>query len=187
MLINLSSWPKRRRPNTTESRTAPKLLSDTQWRIIKDLFEDPDPSLEGGRPRVDARACLEGILVDAQEWSSLARFSSKISIPCDLLATTQGMDRSGAVAQGLGESDSNHRSAKVARLIAGDGRRHLFACKKWGLEVGKDQKGKGKKLMLLTEAHGIPISALTTSAQVAEVHTIETLVDLRVTKGARND
>ena len=48
--------------------------------------------------------------------------------------------------------------------------------------MGKTRKGKGTKLMLLTEAHGIPISALTTSAQVAEVHTIETLVDLRVTK-----
>jgi transposase len=63
MLIKLCSWPKRRRPNTTGSRTAPKpFVSDTQWRIIKDLFEDPDPSTEGGRPRVDARACLEGIL-----------------------------------------------------------------------------------------------------------------------------
>ncbi|MFO1002312.1 MAG: hypothetical protein U0936_18450 [Planctomycetaceae bacterium] len=48
MLIELSSWPKRRRPNTTGSRTAPKpFVSDTRWRIIKDLFEDPDPSPEG--------------------------------------------------------------------------------------------------------------------------------------------
>ncbi len=41
MLISLSSWPKRRRPNTTGSRTAPKpFVSDSQWNIIKDLFED---------------------------------------------------------------------------------------------------------------------------------------------------
>ena len=92
------------------------------------------------------------------------------------------MDRSWGAAQGLEEIDSNHGSAKVARLVAGDGGWHLFACKKRGLEVGKTKKGKGTKLMLLTEAHGIPISALTTSAQVAEVHTIETLVDIRVTK-----
>jgi hypothetical protein len=45
MLISLSSWPKRRRPNTTGSRTAPKpLVSDNQWRIIQDLSEYPDPS-----------------------------------------------------------------------------------------------------------------------------------------------
>ncbi|MFO1002311.1 MAG: hypothetical protein U0936_18445 [Planctomycetaceae bacterium] len=42
--------------------------------------------------------------------------------------------------------------------------------------MGKTKKGKRHKTLLLTEAHGIPISALTTSAQVAEVHTIETLV-----------
>ena len=63
MLITLSQWPQRRRPNTTGSRTAPKaFISDLQWKLIEDLFEEADPSPEGGRPRVDARACLEGIL-----------------------------------------------------------------------------------------------------------------------------
>jgi hypothetical protein len=43
MLINLSSWPKRRRPNTTGCTTAPKpFVSDSPWGIIRDLFEDPD-------------------------------------------------------------------------------------------------------------------------------------------------
>lgn len=63
MLITLSAWPRRRRPNTTGSRTAPQpFLSDSQWNLIKDLFENPDSSPHGGRPRVEARACLEGVL-----------------------------------------------------------------------------------------------------------------------------
>lgn len=63
MIISLLLWPKRRRPNTTGSRTVPQpFLSDSQWNLIKDLFENPDPSPLGGRPRVEARACLEGIL-----------------------------------------------------------------------------------------------------------------------------
>lgn len=63
MLITLSRWSRRRRPNTTGSRTAPKpFVSDVQWNLIKDLFEDPEPSPQGGRPRVSARACLEGVL-----------------------------------------------------------------------------------------------------------------------------
>lgn len=33
--------------------------------------------------------------------------------------------------------------------------------------------------MILGENHGIPISAFTTTAQVSEVHTIETLVEIR--------
>ena len=48
--------------------------------------------------------------------------------------------------------------------------------------MGKTKKGKGTKVMLLTDGQGIPISAFTTSAQDAEVNTIETLIDVRVTK-----
>ena len=63
MVIALSMWPPRRRPNTTGSRTVPQpILTDFQWKLIADLFEDPDPSPLGGRPRVSPRACLEGIL-----------------------------------------------------------------------------------------------------------------------------
>lgn len=63
MLITLSMWPKRRRPKTTGARTAPKpFVSDSQWNLIRDLLEEPDPSPAGGRPPNPARECLEGIL-----------------------------------------------------------------------------------------------------------------------------
>jgi hypothetical protein len=71
MIITLLLWPRRRRPSTTGSRSRlspsapntapPPVLSDSQWNLIKDLFENPDPSPQGGRPRVEARACLEGV------------------------------------------------------------------------------------------------------------------------------
>jgi len=63
MVISLSKWPPRRRPNTTGSRTAPKpYVSDSQWVLIRDLLRDPPKSERGGRPRVPARKCLEGVL-----------------------------------------------------------------------------------------------------------------------------
>jgi transposase len=37
-------------------------LSDEQWALIVDLFPAPPPSPKGGRPRAQARECLEGIL-----------------------------------------------------------------------------------------------------------------------------
>lgn len=44
MLITLSEWPRRRPPNATGSRTAPKpFVSDVQWNLIKLLFENRDP------------------------------------------------------------------------------------------------------------------------------------------------
>lgn len=46
--------------------------------------------------------------------------------------------------------------------------------------MGNTKKGKGTKLMLMTDGEGVPISAYTTSARDAEVHTIETLVDLQL-------
>jgi transposase len=52
--------------------------------------------------------------------------------------------------------------------------------KKGGLEVGKTKRGKGTKIMLLVDGRGVPVSELTLSASVAEVHTIDTLVDVQV-------
>lgn len=75
MLITLSKWPAKRRPNTTGSRTAPPpFVSDSQWVLIHDLFANPQPSPAVGRPRTDPRACLEGvlwILTSGAQWKFL--------------------------------------------------------------------------------------------------------------------
>ena len=75
MLITLALWPPRRRTNRTGSRTAPKpFLSDSQWLRIADILADPPPSPCGGRPRVEPRRCLEGILwilITGARWQDL--------------------------------------------------------------------------------------------------------------------
>ena len=45
-----------------EVRSVCPQLSDEQWSLISDLFRIPQPDPRGGRPRVDSRRCLEGIL-----------------------------------------------------------------------------------------------------------------------------
>ena len=37
-------------------------LTDEQWSLIEDLFRPLPPSPLGGRPRVESRACFEGIV-----------------------------------------------------------------------------------------------------------------------------
>ncbi len=69
---------------------------------------------------------------------------------------------------------------KAAALVTGDGGWDLFACKKGGADVGKTKRGKGSKIMVMVDGQGIPVSTFVTSAQVAQVNTIETLVDVRV-------
>ncbi|MCA9053806.1 MAG: transposase [Planctomycetaceae bacterium] len=96
MLISLLSWPPRRRPNTTGSRTAPKpFLSDSQWLLIADLFPDPQVGPQGGRPRVNPRDCLEGILwvlITGARWKDLPeRYPS----PCTCWRRHRDWTRSG--------------------------------------------------------------------------------------------
>ena len=62
MLLTLVSWPRRGR-NCTGSRTEPKpQLTEEQWILIADLFPTPEITRLGGRPRVESRRCLEGVL-----------------------------------------------------------------------------------------------------------------------------
>lgn len=62
MLITLPFWPNLGR-NRTGARTTPKpYLNDEQWNLIADLFPESVMSSQGGRPRIPARQCLEGIL-----------------------------------------------------------------------------------------------------------------------------
>ena len=62
MKLTLKMWPRRGR-NRTGSRTEPTSeLTDRQWFLIAELFQNPDPSPAGGRPRIEPRPCLEGVL-----------------------------------------------------------------------------------------------------------------------------
>ena len=51
-------------------------LTDEQWLLISDVFPVPVPDPRGGRPRTDARRCLEGILWvlrSGARWKDLPR------------------------------------------------------------------------------------------------------------------
>jgi transposase len=54
----------------------PPQLSDEKWLLICDLFPVPKPDPRGGRPRVDSRRCLEGVLWvlrSGARWKDLPR------------------------------------------------------------------------------------------------------------------
>lgn len=58
-------------------------------------------------------------------------------------------------------------------------RRHVRAGKKRGLDVGPTKRGKGSKIMAITDGHGLPIAIHTTSARPAEVKLVAQTVDER--------
>lgn len=47
----------RMEPNTEDLQAE---RSDEHWLLITDLFANPKPSPQGGRPMADPRACFEG-------------------------------------------------------------------------------------------------------------------------------
>ena len=59
-----------------EVRLTSPQLTDEQWSLISDLFPVPPVDPRGGRPRVDSRQCLEGILWvlrSGARWKDLPR------------------------------------------------------------------------------------------------------------------
>jgi transposase len=67
-----------------------------------------------------------------------------------------------------------------------DRRRHVCLGKKRGELVGKTKRGKGSKLLLLSDRQGLPLAVDLNSASPAEVNLIEDLLDQAVTKEVPN-
>lgn len=96
MLVTLSKWPSRRRPNKTGSRTAPApFLNDKQWLMIADLFPVPPKNPQGGRPRVASRPCLEGILWILQSGARWKDLPERYPSPATCWRRFQAWTRSG--------------------------------------------------------------------------------------------
>lgn len=58
-------------------------------------------------------------------------------------------------------------------------RRNIFAGKKGGLAVGKTKRGKGSKIMVITDGQGLPLSLHLESASPAEVSLLEATLQRR--------
>ena len=62
MLLKFHWWPSAGRYSGASMTDPESQLTDEQWFRIADLFPWEPPSRAGGRPRIEPRACLEGIL-----------------------------------------------------------------------------------------------------------------------------
>jgi transposase len=97
------------------------------------------------------------------------------------LAAAERVDASRHLDRGLETSAGPSRQVQTNQLGGSNRRWHVFAWKKGGAEVGATKKGKGTKILLMVDGEGTPLSAFITSAQQAEVNTLETLVETRLT------
>ena len=98
----------------------------------------------------------------------------------DLLASAPRLDAVRSVEESVGATSAtaeSRRAAQPRRVIC---RRNVFVSKKRGEKVGKTKRGKGTKIMVLTDGHGLPLGIDTASASPHEVTLIEPLLENRV-------
>ena len=102
--------------------------------------------------------------------------------PCPLSAlpnvpsVLQSVVQCGCVGQGavrLAQDLRDQREDRYHRVLLG---RHLRKCQKRGRDIGPTKRGKGTKIMALTDAHGLPIAVRTFSARPNEVTLAERTV-----------
>jgi transposase len=110
----------------------------------------------------------------------MERFTKVLSIVEHMLATPSRLDRQRSLASGLGATLANARPQRKTRLARVDRRWNIFLGKKGGELVGKTRRGKGTKIMVHSEGHGLPVAATIASASPNEVTLIEQLLDSRV-------
>ncbi|MDQ5827667.1 MAG: IS5 family transposase [Chloroflexota bacterium] len=161
---------------------AKKLVTDELWEVIEPLLPEEPPKPKGGRPRVDDRAALTGIL-----------FVLKSGIPWEMLPQEMGcgsgmtcwrrlkewheagvweelhrilLDRLGKAD----EIDWERASLDSASVPAPGG----------GQKTGKNPTDKGKsgsKRHLVVDRSGIPLSVTHSAANVHDSKVLEEAVD----------
>jgi transposase len=177
MKLTLRWWPKRGR-NHTGTRTEPQPeLTDKQWFLIAELFENPDPSPAGGRPRVDPRRCFEGIAWVLRTGARWKDFTTTFSLASHLLAAALRVDGARPARGGVAATAAPTRRAGTTETRRSVRGRHVCERKKGGEAIGLTKRGKGSKIMLLCDGHGTPLSALMASASLGETSLLEPLLD----------
>jgi transposase len=134
----------------------------------------------GGTTPDSAAALPGGNPLGVKQWCTLERFTNTLSVARHVLASPQGVDRSGHFPAGVVATAAPARRADIDPLGRSDGRRDVFPSQKGGFCVGKTKRGKGTKIMLLVDGHGTPLGVDIASASPAEVKLIEPLLEKRV-------
>src|SRR6516165_7747970 len=118
------------------ARSGP-LLTEAQWKKIAPLLPKPPKQRKGGRPWIDNRRVLEGIL-----WilRSGARWQDLPGLVEHLADVSKRVERAPAIA--------------MERVVSG---RECCSSEKRGAGVGKTKRGKGTKWRVVVDGRGVPL------------------------------
>jgi transposase len=107
----------------------------------------------------------------------MERPATEISAKKYLPSTLPGMDRIGCLCQDINGIGQGLKRAWRHRPERGFHRWNFLSGKKRGDGVGKTKRGKGTKIMGLTDAFGLPIAVDTASANPHEITLVDDTLD----------
>jgi len=116
--------------------------------------------------------------LDSENGSTLGRFAPAVSAKKHLPSTFPGVDRIGGLCQntyGIGPRPAKTWQYRPERRFY---RWKFCSGKKRGDGVGKTKRGKGTKIMGLTDAGGLPLAVDATSASPHEITLVDATLDV---------
>src|SRR6202049_3256334 len=121
--------------------------------------------------------------VDSAQRRSLAGFARRVSFTGDVLAAASRLGRAGSLAHHMARIPGGTeptRATRLERVVSG---RQFRSGKKRGSKVGKTNRGKGTKWMVVVDGQGVPLGKQLYSASPQEARLAEeTLASIRVTR-----
>ena len=130
-----------------------------------------------GQATAEPKRCSQWDSMDSTNWRPMGRFARSVSAEKHLPSTLPGMDRIGGLCQdtdGIGPGLERAWRHRPERRFY---RWNFCSGKKRGDGVGKTKKGKGTKIMGLTDSFGLPIAIDATSANPHEVTLVDKTLD----------
>ena len=148
-------------------------LTDAQWAALEPLFR-PNRREDGrGRPWQDTRAVLNGVfwvLRTGAPWHDLPRRYPPYQT-CHrrfpAMAAFRVVDQSAAET---GRRLTRPRKAGFERIVH---RCQLQFGEKGGSAIGPTRRGKGSKIMAISDSHGLPLAVHAASASPHETKLVE--------------
>jgi transposase len=162
--------------------TADTLVPEQLWQAIQPLLPPP-PRRYGGRPRIDDRAALAGIVYQLRTgipWRLLPTRQLGCGSPVTCWRRLRDWQRAGRVAATPPPAAGPARPPRPARLVAGQPGFDQRARQAGGELTGPNPTDRGKpgsKYHLLTDRRGIPLAVGLSAANTHDSVLLEAMVD----------
>src|SRR6202171_5252386 len=145
------------------------LLTEAQWQKIAPLLPKPPKQRKGGRPWIENRRVLEGILWILRSGARWQDLPEKFPHPSTCWRRLRDWEEQGVWLNiwrtFLSELNERQQLKRSESFLDGS----FAAAKKGGCGVGKTNRGKGTKWIVVVDGAGVPLGDHLCSASPAEV------------------